>query len=99
MGGKAGGVASPPAESAPAVPDPGLQNAPAGIAAPMPKVEALPPRKVPRRTPIARDGASALAVSELLYVTEEARVYVALGHPERAIHVLNEHILQVPRSM
>jgi pilus assembly protein FimV len=95
---QAAGVASLPTESAPAVPDPGLQNAPAGIAAPMPKVEP-PPRKVPRRTPIARDGASALAVSELLHVTEEARVYVALGHPERAIDVLNEHIRQVPRSM
>jgi hypothetical protein len=96
---QAAGVASLPTESAPAVPDPGLQNAPAGIAAPMPKLEPPPPRKVPRRTPIARDGASALAVSELLHVTEEAHVYVALGHPERAIDVLNEHIRQVPRSM
>jgi len=47
----------------------------------------------------ARDGASALAVSELLHVTEEARVYVALGRPERAIAVLNDHIRDVPRSM
>lgn len=59
----------------------------------------LPPRKPVRRMPIARDGVNALAVSELLQVTEEARVYVALGHPERAIDVLNEHIRQVPRSM
>ncbi|MEO8302511.1 MAG: hypothetical protein ABI724_00150 [Betaproteobacteria bacterium] len=56
------------------------------------------PRKAVRR-PVPRDGADALAVSELLHVTEEARVYVALGHPERAIDVLNEHIRQVPRSM
>jgi hypothetical protein len=41
----------------------------------------------------------AFAVSELLHVTEEARVYVALGRPERAIDVLNEHIRDVPRSM
>jgi hypothetical protein len=43
--------------------------------------------------------APTLAVSELLQVTEEARVFVALGHPERAIDVLNEHIKHVPRSM
>ena len=40
-----------------------------------------------------------LAVSELLQVTEEARVYVALGHHDRAIEVLQEHIRQLPRSM
>jgi hypothetical protein len=92
------GVASSPAEAAP-VAGPGLQNAVAGAPATIQKVEPPPPKKTPRRTPIVRDGASALAVSELLHVTEEARVYVALGHPERAIDVLNEHIRQVPRSM
>lgn len=91
-------AASIPAEPVPPVADPRLQNAAAGVPATIQRVEA-PPKRVPRRTPIARDGASALAVSELLHVTEEARVYVALGHPERAIGVLNEHIRQVPRSM
>ncbi len=92
------GAASIPGEPAPLAVDPGLQNTAAGAPATIQKIEP-PPRKVPRRTPIVRDGASALAVSELLHVTEEARVYVALGHPERAIDVLNEHIRQVPRSM
>ncbi len=49
--------------------------------------------------PVTRDTAGALAVSELSQVTEEARVYVALGHPDRAIDVLNEHIKRLPRSM
>jgi len=38
-------------------------------------------------------------VSELLHVTEEARVYVSLGRPERAVAVLSDHIRDVPRSM
>ena len=75
-------------------PTAGLVDSGAAIDAPSP-----PPRKAPRRAPVARDGANALAVSELLHVTEEARVYVALGHPERAIDVLNEHIHSMPRSM
>ena len=57
------------------------------------------PRRSPVRARALSDGASALGVSELLHVTEEARVYVALGHPERAIDVLNDHIRDVPRSM
>jgi tetratricopeptide (TPR) repeat protein len=77
-----------------------LQNTAAGLAEPVvPAVAPPPPKRAPKRTTIARDSASALAVSELLHVTEEARVYVALGRPERAIEVLNEHIRQVPRSM
>jgi len=40
-----------------------------------------------------------LAVSELSQVTEEARVYVALGHPERAINVLRQHINALPRAI
>ena len=52
------------------------------------------------RTGPPRAGAGdALAVSELSHVTEEARVYVALGHHDRAIEVLHEHIRQLPRSM
>jgi hypothetical protein len=47
----------------------------------------------------AAAGASALAVSELSQVTEEARVYVALGHADRAMNVLHEHVRQVPRAM
>jgi hypothetical protein len=77
-----------------------LQNTPAGVAPPTgPLVAPSPPKKVPKRAAVARDSASALAVSELLHVTEEARVYVALGRPERAIDVLNEHVRQEPRSM
>ena len=41
----------------------------------------------------------ALAVSELSHVTEEARVFTALGHNDRAIEVLREHIRRLPRSM
>ena len=47
----------------------------------------------------ARDAVDALAVSELSHVTEEARVFVALGHNDRAIDVLQDHIGRLPRSM
>jgi hypothetical protein len=47
----------------------------------------------------AGDGANALAVSELSQVTEEARVFLQLGHVDRAMEVLREHIDQQPRSM
>jgi hypothetical protein len=82
-----------------------LQNTAAGMAAPTgPPVQApapspLAPTPTPIRTPATRDPTSALAVSELLHATEEARVYAALGRPERAIEVLTEHIRQVPRSL
>ena len=46
-----------------------------------------------------RESVDALAVSELSHVTEEARVFRALGHNERAIEVLHEHIRRSPRSM
>ena len=45
-----------------------------------------------------RDAADALAVSELSHVTEEARVFMALGHNDRAIEVLHDHIRRLPRS-
>jgi hypothetical protein len=38
-------------------------------------------------------------VSELSQITEEARVYIALGHPDRAMNVLREHIRQVPQTI
>ncbi len=44
-------------------------------------------------------GANALAVSELSQITEEARVYVALGHADRAMNVLRDHIRQMPRAI
>jgi hypothetical protein len=93
-------AAIPAATEAPAT-ETALQGTPAGVvAAPAAAAtEPAPPKRTPRRAPVARDSASALAVSELLHVTEEARVYVALGHPERAIDVLNEHVRQVPKSM
>jgi hypothetical protein len=40
-----------------------------------------------------------LAVSLLSQVTEEARVYIALGHPERAMDVLRQHIKELPRAI
>ena len=95
----AASVASVPAPADPATVAPALQNAAAGMSAPIPPVASPAPRRSPAHARTVRDGASALAVSELLHVTEEARVYVALGHPERAIDVLNEHIRDVPRSM
>jgi hypothetical protein len=77
-----------------------LQNTAAGMAEPTgPPVEPPPPKPTAMRRPATRASASSLAVSELLHATEEARVYVALGHPERAIDVLTEHIRQVPRSL
>lgn len=47
----------------------------------------------------ARDAVDALAVSQLSHVTEEARVFMALGHTDRAIEVLQDHIRHLPRSM
>ena len=80
---------------------PPTRHPPAGVANPAAEIEIAshPPRKSPRRAPVAGDAANALAVSELLHVTEEAHVYVTLGHPERAIAVLNDHIRQLPQPM
>ncbi|HET7096944.1 MAG TPA: hypothetical protein VFJ68_06090 [Casimicrobiaceae bacterium] len=93
-------VAPFPGTTTPAAAGAALQNTAAGVA-PLAGtgVVAAAPKRAPKRAPVARDAASALAVSELSHVTEEARVYVALGHPERAIDVLSEHVHQVPRSM
>jgi len=78
---------------------PALRSAAAGVT--QSRAEPVPPpaRKTATAPPVSADIASALAVSELLHVTEEARVYVALGHPERAIDVLNEHLKRSPKSM
>jgi hypothetical protein len=92
-----------PAQRAQRAPDPrratALRNAPAGLAQAEPKAAALAPAS--RGDPIQRtaDTGDALAVSELSQVTEEARVYVELGHHDRAIEVLQEHIRKLPRSM
>ncbi len=82
------------------VPGPALRNPPAGVAVAAAELEIPPPppKKAPA-APIAKDTSKALAVSELLHVTDESRVYVALGHPERAIQVLTQHIKQVSRPM
>ena len=91
---------APRAERAPGSrPAPLLRNAPAGL--PKPDVENVAPAleiKLEAVTPVS-DAPTALAVSELSQVTEEARVYVALGHHDRAIEVLHGHIRQFPRSM
>jgi hypothetical protein len=74
-----------------------LRNAPAGLAQAPPEIAAPAPRTKSKRSPPA--AGDALAVSELSQVTEEARVYVELGHHDRAIEVLQEHIRTLPRSM
>ena len=76
-----------------------LRNAPAGLVQSGSERGAPTMTKSPPPARYSRDAASALAVSELSQVTEEARVYVALGHPDRAIDVLNEHIKRLPKSM
>ena len=76
----------------------GLRNASAGVA-PSAAVIATPaPSAKPVEPAGTGESATALAVSELSQVTEEARVYVELGHPERAIEVLSKHIRQNPRA-
>jgi hypothetical protein len=94
---------SAPARRAPRAPSttqaPVLRNAPAGLAKADPEISAPAPEASPGRTPPGTIAGDALAVSELSQVTEEARVYVALGHHDRAIEVLQEHIRQLPRSM
>jgi len=97
----AGTVATRLETTSVAPPAPPMRNPPAGVANPAAEIEIAPLRtkKSPRRAPASGDAANALAVSELLHVTEEARVYVALGHPERAIAVLGDHVRQLPHPM
>ena len=76
-----------------------LRNAPAGLAlrggdTTTPGIPREGDTRIPEHEPI-----DALAVSELAHVTEEARVFMALGHTDRAIEVLHEHIQRLPRSM
>ena len=81
-------------------PAPVLRNAPAGLAQAGPEIAApAPEHPIPSGLPAAAGAGDALAVSELSQVTEEARVYAELGHHDRAIEVLQEHIRQLPRSM
>ncbi len=75
-----------------------LRNPSAGIALPEPN-PAAPVVADDIEMTLAHDAADALAVSELSHVTEEARVFMALGHNDRAIDVLYEHIHHSPRSM
>jgi hypothetical protein len=100
--GRAAGTVATGLETTSVAPSaPPKRNPPAGVANPAAEIEiaSRPPRKSLRRAPAAGDAANALAVSELLHVTEEAHVYVTLGHPERAIAVLNDHIRQLPQPM
>ena len=76
-----------------------LRNPTAGLASPAPESGGDRRRKESDRIAPADAAIDALAVSELSHVTEEARVFVALGHPDRAIEVLQEHIRRLPRSM
>jgi pilus assembly protein FimV len=94
-------VPRPPAARAPPPPAPGLRNAPAGLTNPARATASTPTPTEAKvgKAAADRNTASVLAVSELSQVTEEARVYVALGRHDRAIEVLNEHVRQTPRSM
>ena len=74
---------------------PMLRNATAGLASSGPESVST----VASKGPPADPAVDALAVSELSHATEEARVFVALGHPERAIEALQEHLRRHPRSM
>ena len=74
-----------------------LRNAPAGVA-PAASVTMPIPREKFAEAGGTGEGATTLAVAELSQVTEEARVYVDLGQPERAIEVLSKHIRQNPRA-
>ena len=79
-----------------------LRNAPAGLVMPERRTAApgAPGASMEMEGPVAaRDAVDALAVSELSHVTEEARVFMALGHNDRAIDVLQDHIRRLPRSM
>jgi len=78
---------------------PALRSAAAGVTQPRPEPGPPPGTRSAARAHVVPGTPGALAVSELLHVTEEARVYVALGHPERAIDVLNEHLERSPRSV
>lgn len=66
---------------------------------PVPAAGARAPAPKSTRAGTTGTRPSALAVSELSQITEEARVYIALGHPDRAMNVLREHIRQVPRTI
>jgi hypothetical protein len=93
-----------PARPAPGAPDarrpaPVLRNAPAGLAQAGLEIATPAPRTRSKGVSPAVGAGNALAVSELSQVTEEARVYVELGHHDRAIEVLQEHIRQLPRSL
>ena len=70
-----------------------------GEVAPSPREPANEGARKPDARRQAGTNTSALAVSELSHVTEEARVYVALGHADRAMDVLREHVRATPRSM
>jgi ribosomal protein L15 len=93
-----------PTRPAPAVPEarrpaPVLRNAPAGLAQAGPEVEAPAHKTRSKGDPAAASPGNALAVSQLSQATEKAQVYAELGHHDRAIEVLQEHIRQSPRSM
>jgi len=76
-----------------------LRNTAAGLVMPIRRtVSPAMSREMYSAVP-PRDAVDALAVSELSHVTEEARVYMAVGHNDRAIEVLLDHIRRLPRSM
>lgn len=75
-----------------------LRNTAAGLAAPDRRtISPAMSREMDPAPP--REAVDALAVSELSHVTEEARVFMALGHNDRAIEALQDHIRRLPRSM
>ncbi|MET0682123.1 MAG: hypothetical protein ABWZ29_02135 [Casimicrobiaceae bacterium] len=94
-----GRTAAPRADRAPQAPQSVLRNPTAGLVTPRSPSTSTISGKESDRGPPDDIAVDALAVSELSHVTEEARVFAALGHNDRAIEVLHEHIRRLPRSM
>ena len=94
-----GRSAAPRADRAPQAPQSVLRNPTAGLVTPRSESTSTISGKESDRGPPDDLAVDALAVSELSHVTEEARVFAALGHNDRAIEVLHEHIRRLPRSM
>lgn len=65
-------------------------------AQPVPDARTAPP---PRPGPDPSGKPTAVAVSELTHVTEEAGVYLAFNRVDRAIEVLEQHIRNAPASL
>ena len=86
--------AAPAERAAPARPEP--PRPPAGA---RDAVRAVPQAPPPRQGPDRREQSTAVAVSELSHITEEAGIYLAFNRVDRAIEVLQLHVRTVPASL